>query len=115
MDPEGPFNCQPLLGRAYASTQPGYSFTFSARPAQKSPQAHPHPEPKANILSLLPREHQLSILELLPTSSVSSQVPTLGVLQSTSRPASGSPVSSLTCRGVRMLFYPKYKIPMETG
>lgn len=70
MDPEGPFNCQPLLDRAYASTLPGYSFTFSIRPAQTSLPVHPHPEPKVNILALLPREHQLSILELLPTSSV---------------------------------------------
>ncbi len=64
MDPEGPFNCQPLLDRASASPRPGYSFTFSVRPAQTSP------APKTSILSLLPREHQLSILELLPTSSV---------------------------------------------
>ncbi|KAL4778890.1 hypothetical protein BJX76DRAFT_342256 [Aspergillus varians] len=64
IDPEGPFNCKPLLDRASASTQPGYSFTFSVKPA------HLHPEPNVNVLSLLPRELKLSILELLPSSSV---------------------------------------------
>ncbi|PLB47456.1 hypothetical protein P170DRAFT_465142 [Aspergillus steynii IBT 23096] len=72
MDPEGPFNCQPLLDRASASTQPGYSFTFSVKPTQPNPPAHLHPEPNMNFLSLLPYELQLSILELLPSSSVLS-------------------------------------------
>ncbi|KAL4866940.1 hypothetical protein BDV12DRAFT_198667 [Aspergillus spectabilis] len=70
IDPEGPFDCQPLLDRASASTQPGYSFTFSVKPAQASPPAHLHSEPNVNVLSLLPRELQISILELLPSSSV---------------------------------------------
>ncbi|KAF3398489.1 hypothetical protein F1880_005763 [Penicillium rolfsii] len=70
IDPEGPFNCQPLLHRASISTQPGYSFTCSVKLVQASIPALQHPEPHVNVLSLLPRELQLSILELLPTSSV---------------------------------------------
>lgn len=70
MDPEGPFNCQPLLHRASTSTQPGYSFTCSVKLVQASVPALQHPEPNVNVLSLLPRELQLSILELLPISSV---------------------------------------------
>ncbi|KAL4942054.1 hypothetical protein BDV06DRAFT_212165 [Aspergillus oleicola] len=70
IDPEGPFNYQPLLDRASTSTKPGYSFTFSIKPARASPTAYLHPEPNINILSLLSRELQLSILELLQSSSV---------------------------------------------
>ncbi|KAL4734789.1 hypothetical protein BDV11DRAFT_197444 [Aspergillus similis] len=67
IDPEGPFDCQPLLDRASTSTQPG---SFSVKPARASQPAHQHSEPKANVLLLLPRELQLSVLELLPSSSV---------------------------------------------
>ncbi|KAL3473283.1 hypothetical protein BJX99DRAFT_249041 [Aspergillus californicus] len=48
----------------------GYSFTFRVKPAQASPQPHLYPGPNVNVLSLLPRELQISILELLPSSSV---------------------------------------------
>ncbi|KAL5342009.1 hypothetical protein BJX70DRAFT_405361 [Aspergillus crustosus] len=64
MDPDGPFDCHPLLERAAVSTEPGYSFTFSVKPPPTQA------APNANVLSLLPRELQMSILELLPTSSV---------------------------------------------
>ncbi|KAL4775820.1 hypothetical protein BDW60DRAFT_204374 [Aspergillus nidulans var. acristatus] len=70
IDPEGPFNCQPLLDRASTSTQPGYSFTLSIKPARASLPAHLHPESNINVLALLSRELQLSVLELLPSSSV---------------------------------------------
>ncbi|KAL4791703.1 hypothetical protein BDV19DRAFT_392913 [Aspergillus venezuelensis] len=74
LDPEGPFNCQPLLDHASTSTQPGYSFAFldSAKLAKATPSAHlpPKANVNVNILSSLPRELQLNILELLPTSSV---------------------------------------------
>ncbi|KAL5337436.1 hypothetical protein BJX70DRAFT_389325 [Aspergillus crustosus] len=67
MDPDGPFDCQPLLDLASASTQPGYSFSFNVKPSRAAPL---DPESSVNVLSILPRELQLSILEHLPTSSV---------------------------------------------
>ncbi|KAL4900083.1 hypothetical protein BDW74DRAFT_103509 [Aspergillus multicolor] len=68
MDPEGPFGCQPLIDRASASGQPGYAFSFNVNPIQASPSGRIHST--SSVLSLLPRELQLSILELLPTPSV---------------------------------------------
>ncbi|KAL4958980.1 uncharacterized protein BDV14DRAFT_185602 [Aspergillus stella-maris] len=74
LDPESPFDCQPILERASASTQAGYSFTIPATvklaPADQPAHAHSKPNFDANILSLLPRELQLNILELLPTPSM---------------------------------------------
>ncbi|KAL4970935.1 uncharacterized protein BDV14DRAFT_186567 [Aspergillus stella-maris] len=60
LDPKGPFDCQPP------------SRPLMARLAKASPPAQlpPKANVNVNILSLLPRELQLSILELLPTPSV---------------------------------------------
>ncbi|KAJ0424777.1 hypothetical protein BJY00DRAFT_221230 [Aspergillus carlsbadensis] len=68
MNPDGPFGLQPLITQASSlspttRTEAPFSFLFPNR-AKRTETAQP------SLLSLLPRELQLEILEMLPTSGI---------------------------------------------